>query len=182
MTIAIHPDGRWLFANKKPSSKSDRVEYDFDRSDTLAVPRLELAAERVVSVRGHVWYKTDIPVELRRSSAVRLLRRRQLRPKVYLNGKLAARMSALHVFNVELTDLLRPKDNFLVVKSTTSGSVRPCPRSTRIGELRRAHRDVLLVEVPQTFIRDYSLQAKKAPRIALRLGSARRAEAEQDVV
>ncbi|MBV9945778.1 MAG: hypothetical protein JOZ69_02910 [Myxococcales bacterium] len=26
------------FANRKPSSKTDRVEYDFDRSDTLAVP------------------------------------------------------------------------------------------------------------------------------------------------
>jgi len=50
--------------NKKPTSVSDRIEYDFDQSPTLKVPgdwnsqRLELSL-----YEGTVWYKTSFVAE-----------------------------------------------------------------------------------------------------------------------
>src|SRR5262249_36293587 len=54
----VQKDG--YFINRKPSSKSDRIEYDFDRSEPLAVPGDWNSQRRELFLyEGTVWYKTD---------------------------------------------------------------------------------------------------------------------------
>ncbi len=68
------------FADRKPASPSDRIEYDFDRSRVAARPRrLELAAPRAVPVRGDDLVPDPLPGCARPGPAlVPPLRRRQL--------------------------------------------------------------------------------------------------------
>jgi len=175
------------FANEKPSSKSDRLEYDFDRSDTLAVPGDWNSQRRELFLyEGTVWYKTNIaavPAADRRVFAY--FGAANYDAKVYLNGKLVgAHVGGFTSFNVELTGLLRASDNFLIVKVDNQRHREGVPTvNTDWWNYGGLTRDVLLVDVPKTFICDYSLQAKKgAPHTLSGWVKLDGPSAEQDVV
>jgi beta-glucuronidase len=150
------------FANKKPASKSDRIEYDFDASPTLAVPGDWNSQRReLFFYEGTVWYKTGfdlVPEEGRRLFAY--FGAANYSASVYLNGThVGSHSGGFTPFNVELTGLLREHDNFLVVKVDNQRRREGVPTSNtdwwNYGGLTR---DVLLVEVPRTFVRDYSFE------------------------
>jgi beta-glucuronidase len=149
------------FANRKPSSKSDRIEYDFDRSETLAVPGDWNSQRReLFFYEGTVWYKTDFDVPPAGDRRLFVyFGAANYDARVYLNGKLVGgHVGGFTPFNFELTDVVRAKDNFLVVKVDNQRRRDAVPTlNTDWWNYGGLTRDVLLVEVPKTFIRDYSL-------------------------
>lgn len=153
------------FQNKKPSSKSDRVEYDFDRSDTLAVPGdWNSQRSELFWYEGTIWYKRDFEYTLApgRRAFVHV-GAANYDAKLWLNGKfIGEHVGGFTPFDLEVTSLLTAGTNFLVVKVDNSRRREAVPTSNtdwwNYGGLTR---DVLLVDVPESFVMDYGLALEK---------------------
>jgi len=149
------------FLNRRASSKSDRVEYDFDKSGTLLVPG-DWNSQRpeLFLYEGSIWYKTDLdvrPLEDRRLFVH--FGAANYDAKVYVNGKrLGEHVGGFTPFDFELTDFLGAKDNFLIVKVDNQRHREAVPTViTDWWNYGGITRDVVLVDLPRTFVRDYSL-------------------------
>jgi beta-glucuronidase len=149
------------FANRKPASKSDRIEYDFDRSPTLAVPGdWNSQRKELFFYEGTVWYKADFDV---RAAGDRRLfvyfGAANYEAKVYVDGALVGEHTGgFTPFDFELTGAVHEGGNFVVVKVDNARHRDGVPTTNtdwwNYGGLTR---DVLLVDVPRTFIRDYAV-------------------------
>ncbi len=151
--------------NKKPASISDRIEYDFDQSPTLKVPgdwnsqRLELAL-----YEGTVWYKTSF-------RAQRSPGRRQFlhfgaanyQAIVYVNGEEVGRhVGGFTPFELEVSERLVDGENVVIVKVDDARHRDGVPTvNTDWYNFGGLTRDVLLVDVPRTFIKDYFIQLEQ---------------------
>jgi beta-glucuronidase len=151
-----------LFRDEKPRSKSDRVEYSFDSSPVLSVPGdWNTQREQLMFYEGPVWYRREFNYHQRPNERVFVyFGAANYQSTVYLNGeKLGAHEGGFTAFNFEATSLLREGDNFLIVE------VNNVRRADGVPALKfdwwnygGITRDVMLVEVPATFIQDYSVQ------------------------
>src|SRR5919107_235715 len=113
------PSPNGYFKNAKPKSKSDLVEYDFDRSAQLSVPGdWNTQDARLLFYEGTVWYKKSF--DYRPKPGTRLFVHfgaANYAADVYLNGEKAGRHEGgFTPFNFEVTDKVRERDNFLIVK------------------------------------------------------------------
>jgi beta-glucuronidase len=153
------------FKDAKPKLPGDMVEYDFDRSPTMAVPGdWNSQDERLLFYEGSVWYRrlfdharkdhTRVFVSFGGANYV---------ADVYLNGqKLGRHEGGFTPFNFEVTSLVREKDNVLVVKVDNKRRREAVPTlNTDWWNYGGLTRDVWLVDVPDTFIRDYFLQLNR---------------------
>jgi len=153
------------FKNQKPKSKSDLVEYDFDKSDSLKVPGdWNTQKEKLFLYEGTIWYKKDFDYNL--TSGKRLFvyfGAANYKVIVYLNGtKLGEHEGGFTPFNFEITDLAKEKENFLIVKVDNKRSREFVPTvNTDWWNYGGITRDVFLVEVPQTYIKDYFIHLDK---------------------
>ena len=158
-----NPNG--YFKNQKPKSKSDLVEYDFDKSDSLIVPGdWNTQREKLFLYEGTIWYKKSFNYHLKPGKRLFVyFGAANYKAIVYLNGtKLGEHEGGFTPFNFEVTDLVKEKDNFIVVKVDDKRSREFVPTvNTDWWNYGGITRDVNLVEVPQTFIRDYFIQLDK---------------------
>jgi beta-glucuronidase len=154
------------FADRKAASRSDLVEYDFDRSGPLHVPG-DWNSQRpeLLYYEGTVWYRTGFEAALAPG------RRRFLHfgaanyeARVYLNGALVGEhRGGFTPFDLEVTDRVRPGDNSLVVLVDDRRRREGVPTlNTDWWNYGGLTREVLLVEVPETFLRDWALQLDRA--------------------
>jgi len=159
------PSKNGFFINQKPQSKSDLVEYDFDKSPLLNVPGdWNTQKEKLFLYEGTIWYKKDF--DYKKSSGKRLFiyfGAINYRADVYLNGKkLWEHIGGFTPFNFEITNLVKDKDNFVIVKVDNKRKRDAVPTlNTDWWNYGGITRDVKLIEVPSTFIRDYFIQLKK---------------------
>jgi beta-glucuronidase len=159
------PRNDGYFKNTKPTSSSDLVEYDFDSSQQLNVPGdWNSQDERLLFYEGTVWYKKSF--DYQKKDHTRLFvyfGAANYLADVYLNGqKLGRHEGGFTPFNFELTSLVRDKDNFLIVKVDNKRRRDAVPTlNTDWWNYGGLTRDVVLIEVPDTFIQDYFLQLKK---------------------
>ncbi|MBI3477151.1 MAG: beta-glucuronidase [Acidobacteria bacterium] len=153
------------YKNRKPKDRSDLVEYDFDSSETLNVPGdWNTQKEKLHFYEGPVWYEKSFAYKKRAHTrafvyfgAVNSLAR------VYLNGqKLGEHEGGFTPFNFEITSLLKDGDNFLVVEADDTRRPDAVPSlRTDWWNYGGMTRDVLLVETPEIFVRDYWIQSAK---------------------
>jgi beta-glucuronidase len=176
---AISLDGSWsaivdpyetglggrFFENAKPKSKSDLVEYDFDRSQKLHVPGdWNTQRESLLFYEGPVWYQRYF--FYRKRPQVRTFvyfGAANYQARVWLNGKkLGEHVGGFTPFDFEVTDQLTEGENSLVVEvdSTRHADGVPALRTDwwNYGGLTRS---VKLVETPAAFIEGYSVQLAK---------------------
>ncbi len=149
------------FADRKPASPSDRIEYDFDRSEPLRVPGDWNSQRRELFLyEGTIWYRTLF------DAAPAAGRRRFVRfgaanseAQVWLNGTFAGgHRGGFTPFDVEVTSFVRPGSNSLVVMVDDTRRREGVPTlNTDWWNYGGLTRDVLLVDVPETFLRDYAL-------------------------
>jgi beta-glucuronidase len=151
-----------FFRDEKPRSKSDRVEYSFDASPVLNVPGdWNTQRESLMFYEGPVWYRRVFNYHKRANTrefvyfgAANYL------ATVYLNGeKLGEHEGGFTAFNFEVTSALRDGENSLIVEVSNVRRADAVPALKfdwwSYGGITR---DVMLVEVPTTFIQDYSVQ------------------------
>jgi beta-glucuronidase len=162
------PSANGYFKNAKPASKSDLIEYDFDKSGTLKVPGdWNTQSDQLFFYEGTVWYKKSF--DYQRQGNTRLFvyfGAANYFADVYLNGeKIGQHEGGFTPFNFEITKLVRPTGNFLVVKVDNKRRRDAVPTlMTDWWNYGGITRDVKLIETPATFVHDYFVQLRKGTR------------------
>lgn len=161
----LQPSTNGYFRNEKPKDKSERIEYDFDRSEQLDVPGdWNSQREKLFFYEGTIWYKKDF--DYQKKSDKRLFVHfgaANYEAIVYLNGeKIGEHTGGFTPFNFEITDKVKETGNFLIVKLDNKRRRDGVPTvNTDWWNYGGLTRDVSLVEVPQTFVQDYFVQLAK---------------------
>ncbi|SMF34172.1 beta-glucuronidase [Alteromonadaceae bacterium Bs31] len=160
------PGSDAYFMNRKPNNKSDRTEYDFDTSPTMKVPGdWNHQEDKFFYYEGTVWLKKSFDYSKKHKDNRVFVHfgATNYESHVYLNGtKLGYHEGGFTPFNFEVSQLLKAKDNFLIVKVDNKRRRDAVPTlNTDWWNYGGITRDVSLVETPATFIRDYKVQLKK---------------------
>jgi beta-glucuronidase len=152
-----------LFLGYKAQDPSERVEYDFDKSDNILVPRdWNSQKEKLFYYEGSVWYyKTfDYALPTNGNRQFVYFGAANYEADVYLNGKkLGNHIGGFTPFNFEITGKLNPGGNFLIVKVDNTRGLEKVPTiNTDWWNYGGLTRDVKIVEVASTFIQDFYIQ------------------------
>jgi beta-glucuronidase len=154
-----------FFKNYKPQSESELVEYDFDTSGQLQVPGdWNTQRESLLFYEGSVWYKRSFDYAKPLKSRLFLhFGACNYFAAVYLNGEeLGEHEGGFTPFDFEITDRVRAKGNFLVLRiNNTRGKDQVPTVNTDWWNYGGITRPVTLVEVPETFVQDYFIQLEK---------------------
>jgi beta-glucuronidase len=161
-----NPGNGAFFINAKPKDESDLVEYDFDTSDKIMVPSdWNTQKEKLFYYEGTVWYKKSFDYKKSNASdrVYVYFEAVNYEADVYFNGKkIGKHIGGFTPFNFEVTDLLKEKDNFLIVKVDNKRTAEGVPTlNTDWWNYGGITRDVKLVEVSTNFIEDYLIQLEK---------------------
>jgi beta-glucuronidase len=154
-----------FYKNYKPQSESELVEYDFDTSGQLHVPGdWNTQRESLLFYEGSVWYKRSF--DYAKSPKNRLFLHFgacNYFAAVYLNGEeLGEHEGGFTPFDFEITDRVKPRGNFLVLRiNNTRGKEQVPTVNTDWWNYGGITRPVTLVEVPETFVQDYFVQLEK---------------------
>jgi beta-glucuronidase len=153
-----------FFLNQKPADKTDLIEYDFDKSECLNVPGdWNSQKPELLYYEGSIWYKKSFDYKLIPGHRLFLwFGAANYKTFVYLNGRrLGSHEGGFTPFNFEITDKVKEKDNFLIVKVDNKRVRESVPTiNTDGGTYGGITRDVLLNEQPTDFIYDYSIRLK----------------------
>jgi len=155
-----------LFLGYKPKDQTERVEYDFDKSDNILVPRdWNSQKEKLFYYEGSVWYykNFDYPAPGANTRQFIYFGAANYEADVYLNGKkLGKHIGGFTPFNFEVTGKLNAKGNFVIVKVDNTRGLEKVPTiNTDWWNYGGLTRDVKIVEVANTFIQDYYVQLAK---------------------
>ena len=153
-----------FFLNQKPVDKTDRVEYDFDKSETLNVPGdWNSQKAELLYYEGSVWYKKSFDYKLRPGRRLFVwFGAANYKAFVYLNGKrLGSHEGGFTPFNFEITNFVKEKDNFLIVKVDNRRLRDGVPTlNTDWWNYGGLTRDVMLVEENSSYINDFTIHLK----------------------
>ena len=162
------PSDNGYFKNTKPKSKSDLIEYDFDKSETLKVPGdWNTQKDQLFFYEGTVWYKKSFDYQRRPNSRLFVyFGAANYFADVYLNGeKIGQHEGGFTPFNFEITNRVKDTGNFLVVKVDNKRRRDAVPTlMTDWWNYGGLTRDVKLIETSHTFVRSYTIQLQKGSR------------------
>jgi len=162
------PSDNGYFKNAKAKNKSELIEYDFDKSETLKVPGdWNTQSDQLFFYEGTVWYKKSF--DYQRKPNTRLFvyfGGANYFADVYLNGeKLGQHEGGFTPFNFEITNRVKDTDNFLIVKVDNKRRRDAVPTlMTDWWNYGGITREVKLIETPATFVNDYVVQLQKGSR------------------
>jgi beta-glucuronidase len=152
-------------ANQKPKNPGDLVEYNFDTAPRLQVPGdWNTQRPELLLYEGTVWYKRDFDYGRRPGHRTFVwFGAANYQAIVYLNGtKVGEHIGGFTPFQFEVTNLVRDKGNFLIVKVDDQRHREAVPTlMTDWWNYGGLTRDVRIIDVPGTFIEDYSIQLEK---------------------
>src|SRR4029077_12639966 len=154
-----------FFKNHKPESESELVEYDFDTSGQLNVPGdWNTQRDSLLFYEGSVWYERwfDYAKPAKKRLFVHF-GAANYQAWVYLNGEeLGHHEGGFTPFDFEITERVKPQGNFLVLRiNNTRGRDQVPTVNTDWWNYGGITRPVTLLEVPETFVQDYSVQLEK---------------------
>jgi len=157
--------GSRFYENRKPKDKSDLVEYDFDAAGTLRVPGdWNTQRDTLLFYEGAVWYQRYFSYHKRGQIRTFLhFGAANYLARVYLNGeKLGEHEGGFTPFIFEVTSRVLEGQNSLVVEVSDVRRPDAVPAmSTDWWNYGGLTRSVDLLEAPETFVQDYSLQLAK---------------------
>ena len=161
---------RWgFFRNAKPQKPEDLIEYDFDKAEEMEIPSdWNTRDERLFFYEGTVWFYKKFNKPTPDPSLKGGGKRRTLLyfgavnydAHVYVNGHhVGHHVGGFTPFNFDVTDQLKDGENFVIVKVDNKRHAEDVPTQIfdwwNYGGITR---DVLLVDVPETYVENYSLQ------------------------
>lgn len=179
-----------LFLGYKPQNLTERVEYDFDKSDNILVPRdWNSQKEKLFYYEGTVWYykKFDFDISNKDNRQFLYIGAANYETDVYLNGKkLGKHVGGFTPFNYEITGKLNPTGNFVIIKVDNKRSLEQVPTvNTDWWNYGGITRDVLIIEEAATFVEDYYIQLAKGDKstieISVKLNGASKAGQTIDI-
>src|SRR5215470_2957554 len=156
---------RARFYENATSETGGPIEYNFERSETLNVPGdWNTQKERLLFYEGPVWYRRTF--SYKRSEHTRTFiyfGAANYFTRVYLNGKpLGEHEGGFTPFNFEVTEKITDGENSLVVEVNNARRVNGVPAAnTDWWNYGGITRDVLLVDEPEVYVRDYWIQLAK---------------------
>jgi len=161
------------FLDRKPSSPSDLVEYDFEHSPVLNVPGdWNSQDEKLFYYESTVWYRRKFDVSPRSAATRQFISfgAANYEADVYLNGrKLGRHTGGFTPFQFEVTGKLHATGNSLVVRVNNQRRADGVPTvNTDWWNYGGLTRDVALLEAPVTCIRDYALRLQPGPERRVR--------------
>ncbi len=154
--------GGAFYRDRQQTDKSQLVEYDFDRTPGILVPGDWNSQDaRLLYYEGSIWYrrKFDLPRPEKGKRYFLYFGAANYRADVYLNGlKVGTHTGGFTPFNFEVTGTVNDTGNSLVVKVDNKRIKEGVPTiNTDWWNYGGLTRDVRLIEVPSTFIRDYTV-------------------------
>ena len=159
------PNANGYFKNAKPKSKSDLIEYDFDKSGTLKVPGdWNTQSDQLFFYEGTVWYKKSFDYQLQSNRRLFVyFGAANYVADVYLNGeKIGQHEGGFTPFNFEITKVVRETGNFIVVKVDNKRRRDAVPTlMTDWWNYGGLTRQVTLVETPASYVHNYLIQLQK---------------------
>jgi beta-glucuronidase len=165
--IDLYDQGRKneIYLNKKPQSKTDFYEYSFENGYRLNVPSdWNSQMPELKYYEGTVWYARRFDVAKEGNKRLFLyFGAVSYRCRIYLNGKeIGKHEGGFTPFQIEVTNAVKEKDNFLAVEVNNTRTVDAIPAMAfdwwNYGGITR---DVFLVNTPDVFIEDYFIQLDK---------------------
>jgi len=154
-----------FYENRKPASKTDLVEYNFERSPKLKVPGdWNSQREDLLWYEGPMWYQRSFSYQKKANKRVFLyFGAVNYLSRVWLNGtKLGEHVGGYTPFNFEVTDQIKDEDNSVVVEVDNTRRLEGVPSiHTDWWNYGGITRSVKLIEVPETFIQNYSVHLTK---------------------
>jgi len=155
-----------IFMNRKQSNKSERIEYDFDKSLTIYVPGdWNTQSEKLFYYEGLIWYRKIFDYKkVNPSNRVFIyIGAANYDAEVFLNGNVVgSHKGGFTPFNFEITNYLKESDNSLFISVDNERKKEYIPAlKTDWWNYGGITRDILLIEVPETFIIDYYIQLRK---------------------
>lgn len=159
---AAKPTGGY-FLDLPHDDRSALIEYNFDQSPSLTVPGdWNSQDDRLLYYEGTVWYrrKFDFTPQDPTHRVFLYFGAANYRADVYLNGrKLGTHIGGFTPFSFEITGAVKPTGNSLVVRVDNRREETAVPTvNTDWWNYGGLTRDVLLVETPATFIRQFGVQ------------------------
>ena len=154
-----------FFQNQQQQTPGELVEYDFEKSPTLLVPAdWNSQNPELLFYEGTIWYQRNFFVHLN-SNKKYILHFGAINYEAYVsvNGKKAGmHTGGFTPFDFDVTHLLKEGNNSIVIKVANDRKKEAVPTDNfdwwNYGGITR---DVVLAELPQTFIKDYKLQLAK---------------------
>ncbi|GHV65381.1 beta-glucuronidase [Bacteroidia bacterium] len=149
---------------KKDSLDNNLREYDFDASPVMAIPGDWNTQNRdLFYYEGTVWFRQKFQYQPSDKRTFLYFGAVNYDAKVYVNGKkVGEHYGGFTPFNFDVTDKLMAGENVVIVKVDNKRSTTAVPTDNfdwfNYGGITR---DVLLVEVPKTYIQTYKVQLKK---------------------
>lgn len=140
-------------------------EYNFNTDKTLQVPGdWNTQRQELYYYEGTVWYRRNFDYDLQPGKRLFVyFGAANYETVAGLNGhKIGKHTGGYTPFNFEITDMVKAENNSLVVKVDNRRKPEGVPTVNcdwwNYGGITRS---VLLVETPETFVRDYFIQLKK---------------------
>ncbi len=161
------PSNGGYYVNKKPADKTDLVEYNFDEAPVLNVPGdWNTQDDRLFYYEGSIWYKRSFDYAKAdiKDRVFLYFGAVNYQADVYMNGiKLGQHTGGFTPFDFEITGILRPGENFVIIKVDNTRKKEGVPTlNTDWWNYGGITREVKVVEVPPTFIRDYFIHLKNS--------------------
>jgi len=161
-----NPGSGAFFTNTKKKHKSDLIEYDFDKMDSIQVPAdWNSQKENLFYYEGTLWYKKSFDyVKSNTENRVFIyMGAANYDTDVYLNGKkLGKHIGGFTPFQFEVTHLLKDQHNFVIIKVDNKRKKEGVPTLNtdwwNYGGITRA---IKLIETPATYIKDYAINLSK---------------------
>jgi beta-glucuronidase len=160
-----NPTGGY-FLDRKPANKTELLEYDFDKSPVLSVPKdWNSQDNKLLYYEGTVWYRKlfEYKPKSETNRVFICFGAANYETDVYLNGKkLGKHVGGFTPFHYEITGLLKSDRNSVVVKVDNKRRRDGIPTlNTDWWNYGGLTRDVFIMEVPETFVADYNIQLAK---------------------
>lgn len=157
--------GNKIYLNKKPEGKTDFYEYSFENGLRLNVPSdWNSQLPELKYYEGTIWYTRKFDASKETNKRLFLyFGAVSYRCRIYLNGQeIGQHEGGFTPFQIEITNAVKEKDNFLAVEVNNTRTVDAIPAMAfdwwNYGGITR---DVFLVTTPQVFIEDYFIQLDK---------------------
>src|SRR5271165_413143 len=161
----MKPRSDGYFLNEKPDSTGKLVEYDFSKSATLKVPGdWNSQRDSFFFYEGTVWYEKDFQYQPKPNTRTFLhIGAANYISNAWVNGEKACdHEGGFTAFDCEVTGLVHDGSNFVVLHVNNQRTRDGVPTlNTDWWNYGGLTRDVSLIETPEVFVDDYSLQLQR---------------------